>query len=137
VEFVRSLGADRVIDYTKEEVTGTGGKWDIIFDIVVGKTSFSRYKDSLNPHGYYLAVAGGLNDMIWMIRTSIAGSRKVIFGGGTACEKKENMDFLNGLMEQGKLHPCIDKVFPLEQIVDAHRYVETGSKKGNVVIRVA
>jgi NADPH:quinone reductase-like Zn-dependent oxidoreductase len=136
IEFVKSLGADRVIDYTKEDITQRGEKWDIIFDIVVGKTSFSRYKYSLNPHGYYLAVAGGLKEMLWMLRTSITGGRRVVFGGGTACERKENLVFLNELMEAGKLKPIVDKTFPLEEIVDAHRYVEAGQKKGNVAIKV-
>jgi len=136
IEFVKSLGARKVIDYTKEDVTQSGEKWDVIFDIVVGKTSFSRYKDSLNPHGYYLAVAGGLKDLIWMLRTSISGGRKVDFGGGTACELRENLDFLNELIEAGKLKPIIDKTFPFEQIVDAHRYVETGQKQGNIAVSV-
>ena len=136
LEFVRSLGADKVIDYTKEDFTQNGEKWDIIFDIVVGKTSFSRYKNSLNPRGYYLAVAGGLKDMIQMILTSMTGGRKVIFGGGAACEKKENLVFLKELIEEGKLKAIVDKSYPLEQIADAHRYVEAGHKKGNIAVRV-
>ena len=136
MDFVKSLGADKVIDYTKEDLTKKGEKWDIIFDIVVGKTSFSRYKKSLNPKGFYLAVAGGLKDMMLMIWTSITGGKKVIFGGGTACERKENLVFLKELIEEGKLQPIVDRSFPLEQIVDAHKYVETGRKKGNIAIRV-
>lgn len=136
IEFVKSLGANKVIDYTKEDFNIGGEKWDIIFDIVAGKTSFSRYKKSLNPKGYYLAVAGGLKDMMLMIWTSITGGKKVIFGGGTACEKKENLVFLKELIETGKLKPIVDRSFPLEQIVDAHRYVESGHKRGNIAISV-
>jgi len=136
IEFVKSLGANKVIDYTKEDFSQNNERWDIIFDIVVGKTSFSRYKKSLNPNGYYLAVAGGLNDMIQMVWTSISGGKKVIFGGGTSCERKENLIFIKELIETGKIKPIIDKSFPLVQIVDAHRYVETGQKKGNIAIKV-
>lgn len=136
LDFVNSLGADKVIDYTKEDFSKSGQEWDIIFDMVVGKTSFSRYKNVLSPNGYYLAVAGGLNDLIQMIRTSMSGGRKVIFGGGTACEIKENLIFLSELVETGMLNPIVDKIYPLEQIADAHRYVETGTKKGNIAISV-
>lgn len=136
VDFVKSLGADRVIDYKKEDFTETGEKWDIIFDMVVGHTSFRRYKKSLNPKGYYLAVAGGLNDMLQMVRTSIFGNKKVIFGGGTKCEKKESLVFLKELIEAGKLNPVLDKSFSLDQIVDAHRYVESGHKKGNIAVSI-
>lgn len=136
VEFVKSLGADRVIDYKKEDFTKTGEKWDIILDIVVGDTSFSRFKNSLNPKGYYLAVAGGLNDAIQMILTSINGGKKVIFGGGTAAETKENIIFLTEIIEEGKLKPVLDRTFPLHEIVEAHRYVEDRHKKGNIAIKV-
>jgi len=136
VDFVRSLGADRVIDYKKEDFAATGEKWDIIFDIVVGDTSFKRYKDSLNPNGYYLAVAGGLGDMLQMIRTSVTGGKKVIFGGGTTSETEENMIFLKELIEAGDLKPVLDKSFSLEQIVEAHKYVESGQKKGNVAVKI-
>ena len=136
IELVSSLGAEKVIDYTKEDFTQSHEKWDIIFDNVVGKTSFSRYKKFLNPRGYYLAVAGGLNDMLHMILTSVTGGKKVIFGGGTACERKENLILLKELLESEKLRPVVDRSFSLEEIVDAHRYVETGRKMGNVAISV-
>jgi len=134
MDLVKSLGAEKVVDYTKEDVTETGEKWDVIFDIVVGKTSFSRFKKALHPTGCYLAVAGGLRDMLQMIRTSTIGGKKVKFGGGTVSETRKNMDFLKELIEREKLKPVLDQTFPLEQIADAHRYVETGKKKGNVVI---
>lgn len=136
MEFVRSLGADRVIDYTREDVTESGETWDVIFDVVVGKTSFKRYKRSLSPKGYYLAVAGGLYDMLQMIRTSILGGKKVVFGGGTACEKRENLEFLRELIEAGKLKPILDRSFSFDQMVDAHSYAESGHKKGNIAVRI-
>ena len=133
---VRSLGADRVIDYTKEDFARTGELWDVIFDMAVGRTSFSRARKALRPKGYYLAVAGGLKELLQMIRTSITGGKKVVFGGGTACETRENMIFLSELVEAKKLRPVLDRSFPLEQIADAHRYVESGHKKGNIAITV-
>jgi len=136
LELVKSLGADKVVDYTREDVTETGEKWDVICDIVVGQTSFSRFKKALHPKGCYLAVAGGLRDMLQMIRTSITGGKKVKFGGGTVSETRENMEFLKKLIETGKLQPVLDRTFPLEEIAAAHRYVETGQKKGNVVITI-
>ena len=136
VEFVKSLGAHKVIDYTEEDILESGEKWDIVFDIVVGKTSFKRFKKILNPKGYYLAVAGGLNDLLSMLWTSITGGRKVIFGGGTACEIKENLLFIKELIESGKLQVTLDKTFPFEKMVEAHRYAESGAKQGSVAVRI-
>ncbi len=102
--------------------------------MVVGKTSFSRYKNSLKPKGLYLAVAGGLREMGQMLCTSMKGGKKVIFG--SPAESKEDLVFIKELVEAGKLKPVIDRSYPLEQTAEAHRYVETGHKKGNVVITV-
>ena len=137
IELVKSLGAHKVIDYTKENFAVSNESWDIIFDVVVGKASFSRCKSSLNPGGFYLAVAGGLKELIQMMWTSKTSGKKVIFGGGATCERKENLVFLKELIEAGKLRTVIDKSFPLEKIVEAHRYVESGNKKGNVTIVVS
>jgi NADPH:quinone reductase-like Zn-dependent oxidoreductase len=136
LEMVKSLGADKVIDYTKEDFTQSGETYDIIFDMVVGKTSFSDCRNSLNENGLYLAVAGGLKEAIQMLWTSVIGSKKVIFGGGIAAERKENLLIIKELIEAGKLKAVIDRSYPLEQIAEAHRYVETGHQKGNVVITV-
>jgi len=135
-EFVRSLGAHKVIDYTREDPAQTGESWDIIMDVVVGKTSFKRFKKSLAPDGYYLAVAGGLKEMLQMIRTSITGGRKVKFGGGTSCEKKENLVFLNERMEKGDIKPVTEKSFPFSELVEAHRYTESGVRRGSVAVTV-
>ncbi|UCC88047.1 MAG: NAD(P)-dependent alcohol dehydrogenase, partial [Anaerolineales bacterium] len=141
VELVKSLGADKVIDYTQQDFTQTGETYDIILDTVVGKTSFSGCRNSLKANGLYLAVAGGLKELIQMLWTSAIGSlpgrqtgQKVIFGGGLASERKESLLFLKELIEEGKLAAVIDRTYPLEQIVEAHRYVDKGHKKGNVVI---
>jgi NADPH:quinone reductase-like Zn-dependent oxidoreductase len=135
LELVKSLGADKVIDYTKEDFTKSGETHDIILD-TVSKSSFSRCKSSLKENGRYLAVAGGLQALIQMLWTSIVGSKKVIFGGGVASERKDNLLFIKELVEAGKMKAVIDRSYPLEQIVDAHRYVDKGHKKGNVVITV-
>ena len=136
LELVKSLGADKVIDYTQEDFTTSGETYDLILDPVVGKTSFSRCKNSLKHNGRYLAVAGGLRELIQMLWTSMIGSKKVIFGGGTACERKESLVFLKELIEAGKIKAVIDRSYPLGQMVEAHRYVDKGHKKGNVVVTV-
>jgi NADPH:quinone reductase-like Zn-dependent oxidoreductase len=132
---VKSLGADKVIDYTQADFTQNGETYDIILDTVVGKTSFSRCQGSLTPTGLYLAVAGGLHEAVQMLWTSMTGGKKVVFG--SASERKEDLMFLKELIEAGKITAVIDRRYPLEQTAEAHRYVETGHKKGNVVITVA
>jgi 2-desacetyl-2-hydroxyethyl bacteriochlorophyllide A dehydrogenase len=134
LELVKSLGADHVIDYTKEDVTKSGQTYDVIFD-TVGKSSFSGCVRLLKEKGYYLrALHIGLFPMVaglWISRTS---SKKVI--GGTARTTSEDLHFLKELISAGKIKSVIDRRYPLEQIVEAHQYVETGHKKGNVVITV-
>lgn len=136
IEFVKLVGADKIIDYTKTDYTKTGEKWDVIIDIVVGKTSFKKNKNSLTKNGKYLAIAGGLNDMFQMVLTSLVGSKKVFFGGGSNCEKPENFNLIKQLIEAEKLKPIIDKSFTFEEMVEAHEYVESGTKKGNIVVQV-
>jgi NADPH:quinone reductase-like Zn-dependent oxidoreductase len=128
LELIKSLGADKVIDYTKEDFTEGGQTYDAIFD-TVRKTSFSHCKGSLKQRGLYLTVDWPLLQALW---TSIIGSKKVIFG--TPSIKAEYLIFVRELIEAGKLRAVIDKRYPMEQIVEAHRYVEKGHKKGNVVI---
>jgi NADPH:quinone reductase-like Zn-dependent oxidoreductase len=134
VELVKSLGANKIIDYTKQDFTQNGETYDFIVDTVVGKTSFSRCNNSLKPKGLYLAVAGGLCEMGQMLWTSMAGGKKVIFGSPAECKK--DLVFIKELVEAGKLKPVIDRRYPLDQIVEAHRYVEKGHKKGSVLITV-
>jgi len=133
LEMVKSLGADKVIDYTKEDYTGSGEAYDLILD-TVGKTSFSRCKKSLKQKGIFLAVVMDLTELFQIIWTSMTGGKKV--KGGVAGERVEDLNFLKELMEAGKLKPVIDRCYPLEQTAEAFRYVEKGHKKGNVVITV-
>jgi len=127
IEMVKSLGADKVIDYTKDDFTKSSQTYDVIFD-AVRKTSFSRCKSSLKQRGIYITVDWPLITALW---NSIAGNRKVVFG---IAKKIEDLTFLRELIEAGKLKSVIDRSYPLEQAAEAHRYVETGHKKGNVVI---
>jgi NADPH:quinone reductase-like Zn-dependent oxidoreductase len=137
LELVKSLGADKVIDYTKEDFTKNGQTYDIIFD-TVGKRSFSRCKGSLTQTGVYLDAAG-LATIFPMLWTSMFGSKKAILAltyVRTAREVTKDLIFLKELIEAGKIQAVIDRRYPLEQTAEAHRYVETGRKKGNVVITV-
>jgi NADPH:quinone reductase-like Zn-dependent oxidoreductase len=133
VEMVRSLGADRVIDYRKEDFTKRGETYDVILD-VVGKTSFSRCKNSLKKDGLYLATLPTIAIILQTVWTSVIGGKKVKFGD--ALGKAENLVFLSELAEAGKLRAVIDRRYPLEETAEAFRYVEKGHKKGNVVLTV-
>jgi len=136
LEMVKSLGADKVIDYTKEDFTKTGQTYDIIFD-TVGKTSFSRCKSSLKQKGIYLEAAFTLAILPQVLWTSKIGSKKAKIaatGLRPASERTKDLIFLKELIEAGKIKPVIDRRYPLEQIAEAHRYVDQGHKKGNVVI---
>jgi NADPH:quinone reductase-like Zn-dependent oxidoreductase len=135
IAMVKSLGADAVIDYTKEDFTKNGKTYDIIFD-TVGKHSFSRCKGSLTQSGMYLATVLSLTNILQTLRTAKIGSKKAIFTTTGLKQRKENLIFLRELVEAGKLHAVIDRRYPLEHITEAHRYVEKGHKKGSVVITV-
>jgi NADPH:quinone reductase-like Zn-dependent oxidoreductase len=130
LKLVKSLGADKVIDYTQEDFTQSGETYDAIFDTVI-KTSFSRCKSSLKQRGIYLTAGWPLLQALW---TSMIGSKKVIIG--IAPYRTEDVIFLKELIEAGKLKAVIDRRYPLEQTAEAHRYVDKGHKKGNVVITV-
>ena len=134
VEMVKSLGADKVIDYTKDDFTKNAQTYDLIFDIV-GATTFGRCKNSLKPQGVFLQCIMGLSDMVRILWTSINGGKKL--KGGVAMESRQRMNLIAELAAAGKLKPVIDRSYPLERIAEAFRYVEQGHKKGNVVITVA
>lgn len=136
LDVVKSFGADKVIDYEQADFSNSEEKYDVILDVVVGKTSFSKAKKVLKPKGKYLAVAGGIKELWLMIYTSVLGGKKVIFGGGEASEKREYLLEINRLIEQGNLTPLVDRVFTLDDIVAAHYYIEAGAKKGNVAVKV-
>ena len=129
IEMVKSLGAHKVIDYTKDDFRKNNQTYDLIFDAVM-KTSFSKCKSSLVPKGVFITVDFPILQALW---TSIAGGKKVVFGIAT---KIEDLNFLRELIEAGKIKSVIDKCYPLEQTAEAHGYVEKGHKKGNVVITV-
>ena len=133
LEFVKSLGADKVIDYTEEDFTQNGETYDLILD-VLGKSSFSRCKGSLKQHGRYVLTSFKMRDVLDMLLSSAIGSKKV--NCVILVAKPEDLIVTKELIEAGKFKAVIDKSFPLEQTAEAHRYMESGQKKGNVVITV-
>jgi NADPH:quinone reductase-like Zn-dependent oxidoreductase len=133
VELVRSLGADRVIDYTQEDFSKNGHRYDVIFD-AVGKLSFTRCRGSLKPGGIYLPT-DGIQNLIWAPLTSRIGDKRVMFAIPPRFRKKDVL-FLKELLEAGKYRAIIDRSYPLEDVVAATQYVETERKTGNVVLTV-
>jgi len=139
MDFVKSLGADKVIDYKKEDFTQSGETYDIIFD-AAGKSSYGRSKHSLKENGVYLSTVLSPRIIFDVLRTSIVGSKKakITFAGlRPASEKAQDLRFLIELLEADQLKSLIDRSYPLAQTAEAHRYVDTGRKKGSVVITVA
>jgi len=134
LEMVKSLGADNVIDYTKEDFTKSGQTYDIILD-TIGKSSVSGCKRSLKKKGVYLFTKFYFPKLIQMLWLSMTSSKKVKFGLITK-ERAEDLIFLKELIEAGKIKSVIDRRYPLEQTVEATKYVETGQKAGNVIINV-
>ncbi len=134
VELVRSLGADEVIDFLQEDFTKNGETYDVIFD-AVGRHSFRRCKSSLKPGGVYLPTDGLWNAVLWLLHKRV-GDRKVVFELPPRM-RKEDVLFLKGLIEAGEYRPVLDRAYPLEDVIEAHRYVDTHQKVGNVVLIVA
>jgi 2-desacetyl-2-hydroxyethyl bacteriochlorophyllide A dehydrogenase len=134
MDMLRSIGANHVIDYTKGDYTGNGETYDLIID-VVGRRGVSHRLKLLKPDGYYFLAYAGLSHILLNIWSSMTSKKN--FKIESANQTKEDLIFLKELIEAGKLKPIIDRSFPLEQVPDAHRYVESGEKKGNVVITVA
>lgn len=128
---VLSLGAFRVIDYTSEDFTRNGERYDVIVD-TVGTAPFSRSKASLKEDGRLLLVLAGLPDMLPMPWVAMTSRRKII--AGPATERAEDLRFLADLAQAGHFKPVIDRRYPFEQMAEAHRYVDTGRKRGNVVV---
>jgi len=133
LELVRSLGADRVIDYTQEDFTKNGQTYDVIFD-AVGKHSFRRCRDSLKQGGIYVAT-DGLRNLILALWTPRLGGKKVMFPIPPRYTKKDVL-FLKELIETGRYRAVIDRRYPLEAVVEATTYVETKQKTGNVVLTI-
>ena len=133
LELARSLEADRVIDYTREDFTKNGETYDVIFD-AVGKHSFGRCRASLKPGGVYLAT-DGLRNLFLALWTSRIGDKKVLFRIPPRYTKQDVV-FIKELIEAGKYRAVIDRCYPLEDVIDATRYVETEQKTGNVVLTI-
>jgi NADPH:quinone reductase-like Zn-dependent oxidoreductase len=135
IDLVKSLGAHKVIDYTKEDFTKSNETFEVVFD-AVGKSSFGKCKPLLRKGGIYMSTDLGYmsqNPFLALI-TPLLGGKKVLFPLPTI--NKKDVVFLKELVETGNYKPVIDRSYPLEQIIDAYRYVETGQKTGNVVINV-
>jgi NADPH:quinone reductase-like Zn-dependent oxidoreductase len=131
VEFVKSLGAARVIDYTREDYTQTGESYDLIFDIL-GKGSYSRLQRLLKPGGRYLLASFKLKQLLQMFWTHRFGSKKVICA--MAPGSAEDLRAVTEMIEAGQIKALIDRRYPMAQAAAAHRYVEEGHRKGHVVI---
>jgi NADPH:quinone reductase-like Zn-dependent oxidoreductase len=134
VDLVRSLGADHVIDYTKEDFAENGEIYDVIAD-AAGTAPYSRSRASLKKGGCLLLLLAGLPEMLSIPWVSMTSGKKIV--AGPAFGTVEDLRFLADLVEKGKFRTVVDRSYPFEQIADAHRYVDTGHKKGNVVISVA
>jgi len=134
MEFVKALGADKVIDYTREDFTKNGETYDLIFDIL-GKSSFSSCQNSLKRNGIYLLASFKMKQLFQMLWTSRRNGKKVICA--LSSERPEDLVLIRKLVEEGKIRSIIDRRYPLEQAAEAHRYVETGYKTGSVIITVA
>ena len=133
VALVRSLGAAHVVDYTTEDFTQNGETYDVIVD-TVGTAPYSRCRRSLAKHGRLLVVLGGLRDLLLAPFVSLTSGNKVI--AGPASERPEDLRYLAKLAEEGRFKPVLDRRYLLAQIVEAHQYVDTGRKRGNVVLEV-
>lgn len=134
MEYVRSLGADQVIDYTQEDFTKNGNVYDVVFD-TMGKSPVFRTKKSLQDHGWYLVDTFGLPmfiKLMWLSKRS-----NLNFEYGLVEETTEDLLFFKELIETGVIKPTLDRSFPFEQAADAHKYVESGQKMGNVVITIS
>jgi NADPH:quinone reductase-like Zn-dependent oxidoreductase len=134
LDMLRSLGADHTIDYTQEDFTERGEVYDVIFD-VVGKAPWAGTMRSLSRNGVYLLANPSLSRLVRGAWTSMTSSKRIV--SGAAEHRTADLLFLKDLIESGTLRVVIDRRFPLEQTAEAHRYVEAGGKKGNVVITVA
>jgi len=131
VQFVKSLGAEFVIDYKEEDIFRSEQKYDLVMD-TVGNISIDKALKLLNENGKFLMLVGGLKDLIKALLAR--GSKKII--AGSATEKKEDLEFLMSLVSSGKIKVIVDKVFNLNDIVQAHKLVDSGRKRGNIVVKM-
>lgn len=134
VELVKSLGADHVIDYTREDFARGGVRYDVIFD-TVGKRSFWQCAPALTPKGVYLLTVPTAAIVFQMLGTAFGSGKKAIFAPAGTMQNRANIEFLGGLCASGRLKAVIDRRYPLAKIVDASTYVDTGRKRGTVVLQ--
>lgn len=132
-ELARSLGATRCLDYAKEDFTRSGATYDVVFD-TVGKSSFTRSKGCLAEGGRFLVTTGGLGSFLRTRWTAAFGRKKFVFG--MSVEKRRELRMLKEMLEARSLVPVVDRRYTLDQVVEAHRYVEQGHKRGNVVMAI-
>jgi len=135
-ELVKSLGADRVIDYHRADFTEDEGRYDVVFD-TVGKSSFSRSKRALKRRGVYLSTVLSLSILLGMLWTSRSRGKRAVFaatGMRPARDRSNDLLFLKELVEVERIRPVIDRCYPLKEVTEAHRYIETGHKKGSLVL---
>ncbi|MCB9914652.1 MAG: NAD(P)-dependent alcohol dehydrogenase [Planctomycetes bacterium] len=130
---VRELGADEVIDYEREDFAARGECWDVIFD-TVGATTFGHACRALAPKGRFLATVMTAREVVQILRTAVTRGRRVL--GGVTPEHRADLTLLAQLAEQGHYRPLVDRTYALDDVVEAHRYVDQGRKRGNVVVRV-
>jgi NADPH:quinone reductase-like Zn-dependent oxidoreductase len=133
IELVKSLGADKVVDYTKEDFTTTDDAYDVIFD-AIGKSSFSQCKKALTPKGKYISTVMTFKVVLQSFQTRFSNKKKVIFA--MSLDKTDALNFIRILIEEGRLKTIISKQFSFEELPLAHEYVEKGHKQGNVVIKI-
>lgn len=134
LEYVKSLGADSVIDYTQEDFADRPETYDVVIDIL-GKSSYARCRRILKSHGRLVYVSFKMKQLLQMLWTSVFGANKVVCA--LIFERQEDLVSARGLMEAGTIQSIVDRTFPLEQAADAHRYAESGAKKGSVVISLS
>jgi NADPH:quinone reductase-like Zn-dependent oxidoreductase len=129
---MRSLGAEKIIDYTKQDFTKDDERYDMIFD-AVGKTTFVKCKKLMKKNGIFGSSSGMIN-FLWILVTPLFGGKKVVFH--FSIRIKEALEFIKGLVEEGKFVPVIDRTYPLDKIAEAFTYVASGQKIGNVIIKM-
>ncbi|WP_254532765.1 NAD(P)-dependent alcohol dehydrogenase [Natrinema gelatinilyticum] len=138
VDLVRSLGADAVVDYTTTDVAGTGETYDVIFD-AVGKGSFAQFENALNPDGLYMTTVPSVGILLYMAWTRLVGDRRAVFaatGMKPAGVRKKYLGELRELLDSGMIRSVIGRRYPVAEIVEAYRYVDTGHKRGTAVVTI-
>ncbi|KTG11369.1 hypothetical protein AUR64_03685 [Haloprofundus marisrubri] len=135
---MRSLGADAVVDYTATDVAETDETYDVIFD-AVGKGSFAQFNRMLNPNGLYITTVPSVGILLDMARTRLVGDRRAVFaatGMKPTGVRKKYLRELQALLDSGEIRSVIGRRYPVAEIIEAHRYVDTGHKRGTAVVTI-